>query len=183
MCGSFPGLLIGRTAVHSGKDPAFVAYDQFPSTGILQPLSRGEVRCGSFSSDRDAPDAHGMSASPSKRTCETYLVCRDLIERPSLLRTRLIEKIEHALGVLHTHWRGDVLELERLLEREIEPLHLGELQRRLRVEFVARPLRQCARDLGHLRVGVNGAVIRIGPVDRAGEHLYEASDGVAPLLQ
>src|SRR6266849_2297827 len=68
----------------------------------------------------------------------TYLVCRDLIERPSLLRTRLIEKIEHALGILHTHWRGDVLELERLLEREIEPLHLGELQRRLRVEFVAR---------------------------------------------
>src|SRR6516162_8778307 len=41
MCGSFPGLLIGRTAVHSGKDPAFVAYDQFLSTGILQPLSRG----------------------------------------------------------------------------------------------------------------------------------------------
>src|SRR5262249_4236872 len=47
MCSSFPGLLIGRTAVHSGKDPAFVAYDQFLSTGILQPLSRGEVRCGS----------------------------------------------------------------------------------------------------------------------------------------
>src|SRR6266478_3747470 len=47
MCGSFPGLLIGRTAVHSGKDPAFVAYDQFLSTGILQPLSRGEVRRGS----------------------------------------------------------------------------------------------------------------------------------------
>jgi hypothetical protein len=40
MCSSFPGLLIGRTAVHSGKDPAFVAYDQFLSTGILQPLSR-----------------------------------------------------------------------------------------------------------------------------------------------
>jgi hypothetical protein len=37
MCSSFPGLLIGRTAVHSGKDPAFVAYDQFLSTGILQP--------------------------------------------------------------------------------------------------------------------------------------------------
>src|SRR5215471_144075 len=49
MCSSFPGLLIGRTAVHSGKDPAFVAYDQFLSTGILQPLSRGEVRCGSKS--------------------------------------------------------------------------------------------------------------------------------------
>src|SRR5712691_6696 len=106
----------------------------------------------------------------------TYLVCRGLIERPSLLRTRLIEKIEHALGILHTHWRGDVLELERLLEREIEPLHLGELQRRLRVEFVARPLCQCARNLGHLRIGVNGAVIRIRPVDRAGEHLDEASD-------
>src|SRR6516162_1620980 len=47
MCSSFPGLLIGRTAVHSGKDPAFVAYDQFLSTGILQPLTSGEVRCGS----------------------------------------------------------------------------------------------------------------------------------------
>jgi hypothetical protein len=46
MCSSFPGLLIGRTAIHSGKNPAFVAYDQFLSTGILQPLSRGEVRCG-----------------------------------------------------------------------------------------------------------------------------------------
>src|SRR5262249_279474 len=32
-----------------GKDPAFVPYDQFLSTGILQPLSRGEVRCGSDS--------------------------------------------------------------------------------------------------------------------------------------
>src|SRR5512132_35649 len=53
MCGSFPGLLIGRTAVHSGKDPAFVAYDQFLSTGILQPLSRGEVRCGSRTEDLD----------------------------------------------------------------------------------------------------------------------------------
>src|SRR5262249_30041281 len=49
MCGSFPGPLIGRTAVHSGKDPVFVAYDQFLSMGILQPLSRGEVRCGSVS--------------------------------------------------------------------------------------------------------------------------------------
>jgi hypothetical protein len=39
--------LIGGTAVHSGKDPAFVAYDQFLSTGILQPLSRVEARCGS----------------------------------------------------------------------------------------------------------------------------------------
>src|SRR6516165_4988062 len=47
MCSSFPRLLIGRTAVHSGKGPAFVAYDQFLSTGILQPLSRGEVHCGS----------------------------------------------------------------------------------------------------------------------------------------
>src|SRR5262245_33151773 len=46
MCSSFPGLLIGQTAVHSGKDRAFVAYDQFLSTGILQPLSSGEVRCG-----------------------------------------------------------------------------------------------------------------------------------------
>src|SRR5215471_4041676 len=54
MCGSFPGLLIGRTAVHSGKDPAFVAYDQFLSTGILQPLSRGEVR-GSFASILPCP--------------------------------------------------------------------------------------------------------------------------------
>jgi hypothetical protein len=43
--------LIGRTAVHSEKDPAFVAYDQFLSTGILQPLSRGEVRCGSGASN------------------------------------------------------------------------------------------------------------------------------------
>src|SRR5262249_8487237 len=48
MCGSFPGLLIGRTAVHSGKDPAFAAYDQFLSTGILQPLSQDEVRYGSW---------------------------------------------------------------------------------------------------------------------------------------
>src|SRR5262249_10555498 len=39
-------LLIVRTAVHSGKDPAFVAYNQFLSTGILQPLSRGDVLCG-----------------------------------------------------------------------------------------------------------------------------------------
>src|SRR5499433_3652247 len=54
MCSSFPGLLIGRTAVHSGKDPAFVAYDQFLSTGILQPLSRGEVR-GSFASILPCP--------------------------------------------------------------------------------------------------------------------------------
>src|SRR5215831_12771841 len=55
MCSSFPGLLIGRTAVHSGKDPAFVAYDQFLSTDILQPLSRGEVRCGSVSVIRRCP--------------------------------------------------------------------------------------------------------------------------------
>jgi hypothetical protein len=54
MCGSFPELLIGRTAVHSGKDPAFVAYDQFLSTGILQPLSRGEGR-GSFASILPCP--------------------------------------------------------------------------------------------------------------------------------
>src|SRR5262249_4030194 len=50
MRSSFPGLLIGRTAVHSGKDPAFVAYDQFLSTDILYRLSRGEVRWGSFTS-------------------------------------------------------------------------------------------------------------------------------------
>src|SRR5215813_11784868 len=61
MCGSFPGLLIGRTAVHSGKDPAFVAYDQFLSTGILQPLSRGEVRCGSFASILPCPFSRPLS--------------------------------------------------------------------------------------------------------------------------
>jgi hypothetical protein len=31
-----------------GKDPAFAAYDQFLSTGILQPLSQDEVRYGSI---------------------------------------------------------------------------------------------------------------------------------------
>src|SRR5262245_55531257 len=82
MCSSFPGLLIGRTAVHSGKDPAFVAYDQFLSTGILQPLSRGEVRCGS------KPVKLGTSkcfqVCPRKRT---YLPILELL-RPSTLRER-----------------------------------------------------------------------------------------------
>src|SRR5215467_1038389 len=63
MCGSFPGLLIGRTAVHSGKAPAFVAYDQFLSTGILQPLSRGEVR-GSFASILPCPLSCPLSPLP-----------------------------------------------------------------------------------------------------------------------
>src|SRR6516164_4601532 len=64
MCSSLPGLLIGRTAVHSGKDPAFVAYDQFLSTGILQPLSRGEVRCGSFATD---PIRSGLGLTARRR--------------------------------------------------------------------------------------------------------------------
>src|SRR5262249_17979103 len=64
MCRSFPGLLIGRTAVPSGKDLAFVAYDQFLSTGILQPLSRGEVRCGIISADMVALATICMSGSP-----------------------------------------------------------------------------------------------------------------------
>src|SRR5215475_10280908 len=63
MCSSFPGLLIGRTAVHSGKAPAFVAYDQFLSTGILQPLSRGEVR-GSFASILPCPLSCPLSPLP-----------------------------------------------------------------------------------------------------------------------
>src|SRR5215510_9035274 len=79
MCSSFPGLLIGRTAVHSGKDPAFVAYDQFLSTGILQPLSRGEVRCGS------KPVKLGTSkcfqVCPRKRT---YLPILELLPPPTL---------------------------------------------------------------------------------------------------
>src|SRR6516165_9233932 len=79
MCSSFPGLLIGRTAVHSGKDPAFVAYDQFLSTGILQPLSRGEVRCGS------KPVKLGTSkcfqVCPRKRT---YLPISELLPPPAL---------------------------------------------------------------------------------------------------
>src|SRR6516165_10236518 len=82
MCSSFPGLLIGRTAVHSGKDTAFVAYDQFLSTGILQPLSRGEVLCGS------KPVKLGTSKCfqvyPRKRT---YLPILELL-RPSTLRER-----------------------------------------------------------------------------------------------
>src|SRR5262249_32434698 len=81
MCSSFPGLLIGQTAVHSGKDPAFVAYDQFLSTGILQPLSRGEVRCGS------KPVKLGTSKCfqcPRKRT---YLPILELL-RPSTLGER-----------------------------------------------------------------------------------------------
>src|SRR6516164_5363757 len=79
MCSSFPGLLIGRTAVHSGKDPAFVAYDQFLSTGILQPLRRGEVRCGS------KPVKLGTSkcfqVCPPKRT---YLPILELLPPPAL---------------------------------------------------------------------------------------------------
>src|SRR6185503_20330517 len=47
--------LSGAVDWASGKDPAFVAYDQFLSTGILQPLSRGEVRCGSHSVLRRSP--------------------------------------------------------------------------------------------------------------------------------
>src|SRR5262249_20067024 len=64
MCGSFPGLLIGRTAVHSGKDPAFAAYDQFLSTGILQPLSQDEVRYGSLATEAVEATPSCMSASP-----------------------------------------------------------------------------------------------------------------------
>src|SRR5215467_10605440 len=83
MCSSFPGLLIGRTAVHSGKDPAFVAYDQFLSTGILQPLSRGEVRCGS------KPVKLGTSkcfqVCPRKRT---YLPILELLRPPTLRERR-----------------------------------------------------------------------------------------------
>src|SRR5262245_33922778 len=83
MCSSFPGLLIGRTAVHSGKDPAFVAYDQFLSTGILQPLSRGEVRCGS------KPVKLGTSkcfqVCPRKRT---YLPILELLPPPAVRERR-----------------------------------------------------------------------------------------------
>src|SRR5262245_50994503 len=83
MCSSFPGLLIGRTAVHSGKDPAFVAYDQFLSTGILQPLSRGEVRCGS------KPVKLGTSkcfqVCPRKRT---YLPILELLPPPAFRERR-----------------------------------------------------------------------------------------------
>src|SRR6516164_8962250 len=63
MCGSFPGLLLGEQPIHSGKDPAFVAYDQFLSTGILQPLSRGEVR-GSFASILPCPLSCPLSPLP-----------------------------------------------------------------------------------------------------------------------
>src|SRR5262249_1634329 len=73
MCGSFPGLLIGRTAVHSGKDPAFVAYDQFLSTGILQPLSRGEVR-GSFASILPCPLSCPLSPLPDSAVQQTAAI-------------------------------------------------------------------------------------------------------------
>jgi hypothetical protein len=59
--------LIGRTAVHSGKDPAFAAYDQFLSTGILQPLSQDEVRYGSLASKEIEAARPCMSALPQKR--------------------------------------------------------------------------------------------------------------------
>src|SRR5215813_9621930 len=79
MCSSFPGLLIGRTAVHSGKDPAFVAYDQFLSTGILQPLSRGEVRCGS-----KAEKLRMSTSCPLYPRKRTYLPILELLPPPGL---------------------------------------------------------------------------------------------------
>src|SRR5215469_9151369 len=89
MCSSFPGLLSGRTAAHSAKDPAFVAYDQFLSTGILQPLSRGEVRCGS------KPVKLGTSkcfqVCPRKRT---HLPILELL-RPSTLSERRHRGLAH----------------------------------------------------------------------------------------
>src|SRR5262249_36603992 len=74
MCGSFPGLLIGRTAVHSGKDPAFAAYDQFLSTGILQPLSQDEVRYGSDSVVRRCP--HNVRIPPESGSRSALMRCR-----------------------------------------------------------------------------------------------------------
>jgi hypothetical protein len=54
-------------AVHSGKDPAFAAYDQFLSTGILQPLSQDKVRYGSLASKEIEAARPCMSALPQKR--------------------------------------------------------------------------------------------------------------------
>src|ERR671930_68374 len=91
------------------------------------------------------------------------------IMRGPLLCMRLIEDIQHALRLRQRHRRGDVFELERLFQRHIEPFHFGKLQRLFRKEFVARLLRQSARDFGDLGVMVDRAGIGIGPINRAAQ--------------
>src|SRR5262249_11258077 len=80
------------------KDPAFVAYDQFLSTGILQPLSRGEVRCGS------KPVKLGTSkcfqVCPRKRT---YLPILELL-RPSTLSEGCHRRLARRLVAVR--WRA-----------------------------------------------------------------------------
>src|SRR5262249_54939651 len=79
MCGSFPELLIGRTAVHSGKDPAFVAYDQFLSMGILQPLSQDEARYGSRAAVQATLALSPLC--PPKRKSEASFVTSELCHK------------------------------------------------------------------------------------------------------
>src|SRR5262245_29370662 len=119
MCGSFQGLLIGRTAVHSGKDPAFVAYDQFLSTGILQPLSRGEVR-GSFASLLPCPLSCPLSPLPGSCSAadRSYSISSSArassiggMSRPSAL-ARLQVDDELKLGWLHDRQVGRLFALE-----------------------------------------------------------------------
>src|SRR5215471_18444797 len=80
MCGSFPGLLIGRTAVHSGKDPAFAAYDQFLSTGILQPLSQDEVRYGSWLCENSSARRARRNISKKLRIMESNDAARAMFD-------------------------------------------------------------------------------------------------------
>src|SRR6185295_10419790 len=95
----------------------------------------------------------------------------------------LMQDVEQASHIGCAHRRGDVLEFQCLPERPVEAFDFGELQRLLRIEFVARALRQRARHLGDLGVIVDGARVGIGPVDRAREHPDEAREGVALLLE
>jgi hypothetical protein len=90
--------LIGRTAVHSGKDPAFVAYDQFLSTGILQPLSGLSVG-GAYASDPRLVSCLPktfVSGKEAKRLFQEYLR-----QHPEVVRELAANVIAVALRAEH----------------------------------------------------------------------------------
>src|SRR5436853_2205047 len=127
--------------------------------------------------------ATGLMVAPARKVEFHYNDESGISRRTAGLLRRTVNDIKQAGDVLRGFGRGDVFELERVLERLFQSADLADLQPGLGIELLDRALRDRARHLHVLGEAVDRARVAGGTDDGERVGLHEANDGVALLRE
>src|SRR5690348_12214590 len=117
--------------------------------------------------------------APVRKLDVDYNPADGISRRAAGLLRRTVNDIKQAGDFLRGFGRGDIFELEGVLERLLESAHLPDLKPGLGIELLDGALRDRARHLHVFGEPVDRARVAIGPVDGARVGSHETNDRVA----